>query len=57
MSLRLRWIHCGRCNVSWFQALLVRLATRRTDPRRTLQLFRQCRTKSLSLSGACIEID
>ena len=57
MSLRLRWIHCGRCNLSWFQALLVRLATRRTDPRRTLQLFRQCRTKSLSLSGACIEID
>ena len=39
MSLRLRWIHCGRCNNSWFQALLVRLATRRTDPRRTLPVI------------------
>ena len=48
-GLRLQWIHCGRCNVSWFQALLVRLAgelteiqdkrwrpPRRTDPCRTL---------------------
>ena len=47
-ELRLRWIHCGRCNVCWFQALLVRLASelteildkrwrppRQTDPRRT----------------------
>ena len=48
-GLRLQWIHCGRCNVSWFQALLVRLAgelteiqdkrwrpPRRMDPCRTL---------------------
>ena len=46
--LRLRWIHCSRCNVCWFQALLVRLASElteildkrwrpplQTDPRRT----------------------
>ena len=50
-ELRLRWIHCDRCNVSWFQALLVRLASelteiqdkrwcppRRTDPRTLLVL-------------------